>query len=277
MKLERRKNDIVLSDVSRFNVGLSVDCGQAFRWVKKEDGSFHGVIFKKEVDIVQYENEVIFKNTDEETFKTLLKPYFDLDRDYEKICAGFDDKYLKEACKKYSGIRILRQEPWETLCSFIISQNNNIPRIKGIIERLCNAFGEEIGNGDFSFPSAEVISNLCEADLAPLKAGFRTKYVLDAAAKCCSGEVLLEEIEKMPIEKARQELMKIKGVGPKVAECTLLYGFGRMEAFPVDVWVKRILSELYENGLPQCTKGVEGIAQQYLFHWRRNLENSEKV
>ncbi len=277
MKLESKKNDIVLSDVSCFNVGLSVDCGQAFRWIKEEDGSFHGVIFKKAVDIIQYKNEVIFKNTDEETFKTLLEPYFDLDRDYEKICAGFDDKYLKEACKKYSGIRILRQEPWETLCSFIISQNNNIPRIKGIIERLCSAFGEDIGNGDFSFPSAEVISALSEEDLAPLRAGFRNKYILDAAAKCCSGEVSLEKIKNMPIEQARQELMKIKGVGPKVAECTLLYGFGRVEAFPVDVWVKRILSELYENGLPQCTKGVEGIAQQYLFHWRRNLENAENL
>lgn len=277
MKLESRKNDIVLSDVPCFNVGLSVDCGQAFRWVKKEDGSFHGVIFKKAVDIVQYENEVIFKNTDEETFKTLLEPYFDLDRDYEKICAGFDDKYLKEACKKYSGIRILHQEPWETLCSFIISQNNNIPRIKGIIERLCSFFGDEIGDGDFSFPSAEVISALFEEDLAPLRAGFRSKYILDAAVKCCSGEVSLEKIKNMPIEDARQELMKIKGVGPKVAECTLLYGFGRVEAFPVDVWVKRILSELYENGLPQCTKGVEGIAQQYLFHWRRNLENAENL
>lgn len=277
MKLESRKNDIVLSDVPCFNVGLSVDCGQAFRWVKKEDGSFHGVIFKKAVDIVQYENEVIFKNTDEETFKTLLEPYFDLDRDYEKICAGFDDKYLKEACKKYSGIRILHQEPWETLCSFIISQNNNIPRIKGIIERLCSFFGDKIGDGDFSFPSAEVISALFEEDLAPLRAGFRSKYILDAAVKCCSGEVSLEKIKNMPIEDARQELMKIKGVGPKVAECTLLYGFGRVEAFPVDVWVKRILSELYENGLPQCTKGVEGIAQQYLFHWRRNLENAENL
>ena len=277
MKLEERKNDTVLSDIKFFNVGLCVDCGQAFRWVKNEDGSFHGVIFKKSVDIIQNENEVIFKNTDIKTFKTIFESYFDLDRDYEKICAGFDDKYLKEACEKYCGIRILRQEPWETLCSFIISQNNNIPRIKGIIGRLCSSFGENIGNGDFSFPSAEVISKLSESDLAPLRAGFRNKYILDAAAKCCSGEVSLEKIKTMPIEQARQELMKIKGVGPKVAECTLLYGFGRIEAFPVDVWVKRILSELYESGLPECTKGVEGIAQQYLFHWRRNLDNAEKM
>lgn len=273
MKIKSKNNDIILSDISCFNVGLSVDCGQAFRWTKKEDGSFHGVIFKRVVDIIQKENEIIFKNTDEKTFNEVFVPYFDLNRDYEKICSGFDDKYLKEACKEYSGIRILRQEPWETLCSFIISQNNNIPRIKGIIERLCASFGDDLGNGDFSFPSEETVSKLSQEDLAPLRAGFRNQYILDAAAKCFSGEVSLEKIKTMPIEEARQELMKIKGVGPKVAECTLLYGFGRVEAFPIDVWVKRILSELYEDGLPKCTKGVEGIAQQYLFHWRRNLEN----
>jgi len=270
MKLERRKNDIILGDVKCFDVGLSVDCGQAFRWVKKEDGSFHGVIFKKAVDIVQNGNEIIFKNSDEETFKNVFEPYFDLDRDYEKICAGFDDKYLKKACEKYSGIRILHQEPWEALCSFIISQNNNIPRIKGIIERFCSSFGENLGNGDFSFPSAEAVSKLSEADLAPLRAGFRNKYILDAAAKCCFGEVSLEKIKTMPIEQARQELMKIKGVGPKVAECTLLYGFNRVEAFPVDVWVRRIMQTMYPQGLPPCTAGVEGIAQQYLFHYIRN-------
>lgn len=273
MKIKSKNNDIILSDISCFNVGLSVDCGQAFRWAKKEDGSFHGVIFKRGVDIIQKENEIIFKNTDEKTFNEVFVPYFDLNRDYEKICSGFDDKYLKEACKEYRGIRILRQEPWETLCSFIISQNNNIPRIKGIIERLCASFGDDLGNGDFSFPSAQAVSKLSQEDLAPLRAGFRNQYILDAAAKCFSGEVSLEKIKTMPIEEARQELMKIKGVGPKVAECTLLYGFGRVEAFPIDVWVKRILSELYEDGLPKCTKGVEGIAQQYLFHWRRNLEN----
>ncbi|MDO4381056.1 MAG: DNA glycosylase [Clostridia bacterium] len=273
MKIKSKNNDIILSDISCFNVGLSVDCGQAFRWTKKEDGSFHGVIFKRGVDIIQNGNEIVFKNTDEKTFNEVFVPYFDLNRDYEKICSGFDDRYLKEACKEYPGIRILRQEPWETLCSFIISQNNNIPRIKGIIERLCASFGDDLGNGDFSFPSAEVVSKLSETDLAPLRAGFRNKYILDAAAKCFSGEVSLEKIKTMPIEEARQELMKIKGVGPKVAECTLLYGFGKIEAFPIDVWVKRILSELYEDGLPKCTKGVEGIAQQYLFHWRRNLEN----
>ena len=109
-------------------------------------------------------------------------------------------------------------------------------------------------------------------ELAPLRAGFRNKYIVDAVQKLCSGEINLEKIKTMPIEEARLELMKIKGVGAKVAECTLLYGFGRMEAFPVDVWVKKIMAEMYPDGLPECCKNIEGIAQQYLFHWRRNSD-----
>lgn len=272
MKIKTIKNDLILENTECFDVGLSVDCGQAFRWVKKADGSFHGVIFKKAFDVVQDKEKVIFKNTDEETFKKLLLPYFDLERDYAKICASFDDEYLKIACKEYYGIRILHQEPWEALCSFIISQNNNIPRIKGIIERLCRSFGEQIEENDFAFPSAEKIAALSESDLAPLRAGFRNRYILDAARKVSTGEVDFEKVNSSPLEEAKGELLKITGVGEKVAQCTLLYGFGKLDAFPVDVWVKRILAELYENGFPQCTKGVEGVAQQYLFHWRRNLE-----
>ncbi|MBR2877035.1 MAG: DNA-3-methyladenine glycosylase 2 family protein, partial [Clostridia bacterium] len=171
----------------------------------------------------------------------------------------------------YNGIRILKQDEWETICSFIISQNNNIPRIKKIIENLCETFGEKCGEG-YSFPKAETLAKLEVEDLDVLRAGFRSKYILDAAQKIASGKVDLEAIKKMDFENAKSELIKIKGVGEKVAQCSLLYGFARMEAFPVDVWVKRIVSELYPEGLPECINGTQGIAQQYLFHWRRNLE-----
>ena len=269
MKYEKRENDIILSEIKCFNPSLCLFCGQAFRWKENEDGSIHGIVGKNVTDIVTEEDRIIFRNTDEESFKNIWIPYFDLERDYEKICEKFgEDKYINEAVKKYYGIRILRQNSWESLCSFIISQNNNIPRIMGIISRLCENFGEKIGD-DYTFPSYESMKNLTVEDLSPLRAGFRAKYIIDAVQKLNSGEISLEAIEKMPIENARQELMKIKGVGAKVAECTLLYGFGRVEAFPVDVWVKRIMSEMYPNGLPECTKGTEGIAQQYLFHWRR--------
>lgn len=250
-----------------FDLGLSLDCGQAFRW-HYENGKWHGVAFNTPLTIEQTENEIILYNCTEYDFNNIWKNYFDFDLDYGKILSAYEDEHLKTAIREYNGIRILNQEPWEALCSFIISQNNNIPRIKGIIERLCETFGygEE---GKKSFPSAEVISELSVEDLSPLRAGFRAKYIIDAAQKVTNGEVDFKKIEENPIEFGREELQKIKGVGAKVAECTLLYGFHKLEAFPIDVWVKRIMSEMYPNGLPECTKGTEGIAQQYLFHWRR--------
>lgn len=268
-----RENDIFLKDFDCLNLRNTLLCGQAFRWKETEEGIFTGTVKGNTLVVEQKDNEIIFRNTDEGTFLNLLVPYFDLERDYRAITDGFrSDKYLSAALDEFYGIRILHQEPWEALCSFIISQNNNIPRICGIISRLCESFGTAAGSGEYSFPDAEVMSRLTEADLSVLRAGFRNKYLLDAAQKVASGEISLDKIYEMPIEDARNELMKIKGVGPKVAECTLLYGFGRLEAFPVDVWVKRIMAEMYSDGLPKCTESYEGIAQQYLFHWRRNSE-----
>ncbi len=272
MKMGKIEKNTVLNEISCLNVEATLFCGQAFRWRKKEDGSFHGVVKGKIIDIEQKGSTVIFKNTDEETEK-IIEEYFDLKRDYKKICEGLcGDESFKKAYGEYEGIRILRQDSWEALCSFIISQNNNIPRISGIIDRLCTAFGDKLSDEDYSFPSYEKLKGITAEELAPLRAGFRAKYIADAVKKLNDGEISLSEIEKMPIEEARLELCKIKGVGAKVAECTLLYGFGRMEAFPVDVWVKRIMAEMYPEGLPEIFKGNEGIAQQYLFHWRRNLK-----
>lgn len=272
MKVRKCENDIILENIECLNLEYSLFCGQAFRWRKNEDGSFHGVVKGKAADIAEDENRIIFRNTSMEDFENIWKDYFDLETDYVGVCRRFDgDEKLRKARDMYYGIRILHQEPWEALCSFIISQNNNIPRISLIIKRLCETFGEKIGENDYSFPSYEKLKGLTPEDLSPLKAGFRAKYICDAVDKLCSGEISLSSVYEMPIEQARQELMKIKGVGAKVAECTLLYGFGRKEAFPIDVWVKRFMEELYPEDLPECTKGVEGIAQQYLFHWRRNL------
>lgn len=260
------KNTFEITCPPVFDLGLSLDCGQAFRWAEK-DGKWHGVAYGKALTVEQKENKLIL-DCSAEDFESIWKNYFDFDCDYEKIVSSYDDNYLKTAVSEYSGIRILRQEPWEALCSFIISQNNNIPRIKGIVERLCESFGEG-ETGKRSFPSAEKLAKLTVEDLAPLRAGFRAKYIIDAAQKVASGEVDFEKINEEPIEFGREELQKIKGVGAKVAECTLLYGFHKIEAFPIDVWVRRIMAEMYPDGLPECTKGTEGIAQQYLFHWRR--------
>lgn len=271
MRYEVTEKDITVYDVPCLDIELCLFCGQAFRWKKNSDGSFHGTVDGKVTDIEQADGKIIFRNTSKEDFELLWKDYFDLDCDYESYCKILsNDENIKKACEEYYGIRILHQKPWEALCSFIISQNNNIPRITGIIDRLCENFGEKIGENDYSFPSYESLEYLTAEDLAPLRAGFRHKYIVDAVEKLCNGEIDLEKIREMPIEEARTELMKIKGVGAKVAECTLLYGFGRKEAFPVDVWVKKIMAEMYPDGLPECCKNIEGIAQQYLFHWRRN-------
>lgn len=276
MKIKEQENDIILENIECFNVELSLFCGQAFRWMKNEDGSFTGTVKGRVLNISQNENQIILKNTTKDDFENIWSDYFDLGRDYAGICRKFEnDKYLKNAKEEYYGIRVLNQEPWEALCSFIISQNNNIPRISGIIKRLCENFGDRIDDENYSFPTYKRLKDVTVEELGVLRAGFRAKYIADSVSKLNSEEISLESIKKMPIEQARQELMKIKGVGAKVAECTLLYGFGRKEAFPVDVWVKRIMSELYPDGLPECTKDVEGIAQQYLFHWRRNLKEDQ--
>ena len=256
-----------------FDISLTLFCGQAFRWKETDDG-WHGVAFGKPLTVRKTDDGLLFLCTKED-FEIIWQKYFDLDTDYGKLCETFSaDKHLKSAVTEYPGIHILRQDTWEALCSFIISQNNNIPRICGIIDRLCTLFGDDLENGDFTFPSAEKLATLSVDDLAPLRAGFRSKYIIDAAVKCSDGTVNLKKLGTAPLEEARAELMKIKGVGPKVAECTLLYGAGRMQAFPVDVWVKRILHELYSEGLPDCIKDNEGIAQQYLFHWRRNQKST---
>ena len=271
LKIFTENNNIIIESPECFDIALSLDCGQAFRWREIGDNMWCGVVKNKYLKIEQTkENNIIFYDTTEEDFNLIWKEYFDLDRNYDLILNNYDDENLIIACEKYRGIRILKQDEWEAICSFIISANNNIPRIKGIIERLCENFGEKIGDR-YSFPSPETLSAKSLEELDVLRAGFRNKYILDAARKISTREVDIEKIKLMDFNEAKQELLKIKGVGEKVAQCSLLYGFGRIEAFPVDVWVKRIVTELYPDGLPECIKGTEGIAQQYLFHWRRNL------
>ena len=273
MKIEYKNNDIYIYGLEEFDLPHTLDCGQAFRWSQDQNNIWSGVAFNKFLKLEKLENgTVVFYNTSVEDYEDIWKDYFDLDRDYGEIIRKLSrNEILKKACEYSHGIRILNQEPFETLCSFIISQNNNIKRIKGIIERLCENFGEK-QDGFYTFPTAEKLASLTLEDLSVLRSGFRAKYLLDAAQKVANGEVNIDKLTVCDIDEAREELIKIKGVGAKVAECTLLYGCGRVDAFPVDVWVRRIMSELYPEGLPECTKDVEGIAQQYLFHWRRNVE-----
>lgn len=261
--------NIRLKNADSFDLSQTLDCGQAFRF-SENGGVWRGVALGRLLEMRRDGDDIIFFNITKDEFQSKFYRYFTLDIDYPQIKRGFsEDKYLSLAIEYAGGIRLLRQDKWECLCSFIISQNNNIPRIKGIIERLCEAFGEQVPGG-FAFPSAARVAALSAEQLAPLRAGFRTKYILDAAQKCASGEIDFEKLEHADYDDARSELMKIKGVGPKVADCVLLFSCGRFEAFPRDVWIKRAVERLYPDGLPDCFGQFAGIAQQYLFHYIRN-------
>lgn len=270
MNIEFSGDDIILNDIKCLDLDLTLDCGQAFRWIRQCDGSWSGVVKGVFLNIAKENDTVILKNTTEKNFENIWLDYFDFDKDYVKICDTLkQDELLSPTVDEYYGIRILNQDGWETLCSFVISQRNNIKRIKGIIDRLCKTYGEEVCGGFYSFPSAQRLSQLNVEDFEALGTGYRAKYLEKLSKDVASGTIDLKKIKALSLEDARNELLNIFGIGTKVANCALLFGFGFYDAFPVDVWMKRVM-EYYPNGLPECFNGIGGIAQQYLFHWARN-------
>ncbi len=270
VKYKETKLGIEIYD-SNISLKETFDCGQCFRFNEIEPNTFVGVSLDKSLKISENGNKITLFDISSKEFNSYWKNYFDLDLDYDNIKKDLSTIHpnLKLACEFAPGIIILRQDPWEALCSFIISQNNNIKRIKGIIETFCKNFGSKIDENFYSFPKAEDIAKLSVDDLSVLKCGFRDKYILDAARKVALSEINLSEISSMPLNEARAELMKIFGVGPKVAECTLLYGMHRTEAFPVDVWMKRALTYLFDDMEISKFGKYAGIAQQYIFHYSR--------
>ena len=262
---------VTLSDF--FDLPQTLDCGQAFRWEPLSENRWHGIAFGKYLELEKLsDNLLVLYNTSENDFYKIWLSYFDFDRDYGKIILEISqNEVLKEAAAYGKGIRVLNQEPWETLCSFIISQNNNIKRIKGIISRLCENFGDKT-QGGFTFPSAEKLAALTEEDLAVLRSGFRAKYILDAARKVSSGEIDIYALKDLPTDDARSELMKIKGVGPKVADCALLFSGRHISAFPKDVWIKRAMTVLFDGKLPEVAIPYAGIVQQYIFFYARETK-----
>ena len=253
-----------------FDIRQTLLCGQCFRWRENENGVFEGVAMERKISLEQHGDEITVSGAPKKDIP-LWERYFDLDTDYGTYVKLFSvDSTLRKACESSGGIHILRQEPFETLISFIISQNNNIPRISGIIERLCEGFGEKIGEDAYAFPTADRLAGVTPDDLAPLRAGFRARYICDAVSRVASGEICFEEIDSLPLDAAREKLKRIVGVGDKVADCVALFAFHKLDAFPKDVWVKRLTAQLYPDGLPQCVKGFEGVAQQYLFDYVRN-------
>ncbi len=246
----------------------TLDCGQAFRWEAIPSDYFRTYKgYFKNVPLTISETEhnsgkFILHGVLENDFLNTWYDYFDLGTDYGELKRRFsEDETLSKACNYARGVRLLKQDREECLISFILSQNNNIPRIKGIIGRLCDMYG--------GFPDFEKMKGVTADELAPLRAGFRAKYIEDCVRRVTDGELSLDSISQMPTNEAAKALMTVKGIGPKVAMCVLLFGFYKTDAYPVDVWIKRVNERFYPNGLPDCVKGVEGIAQQYLFHYIR--------
>ena len=257
------------------------DCGQAFRFEKVESArhghEFAGVAYGRHVSFAQKGDELYIYGADEEDFEKIWRRYLGLDTDYEKINADIlsrsDNPALKNALEFGRGIRILRQEPWEAVCSFIISQNNNIPRIKKIIRAMSEKYGTHLGGDNYAFPTAKALHEAGEAELFALKTGFRAKYLADASARFVDGRLDLEKINEIPsTAECVKKLCEVKGIGPKVASCALLFGFGRLDAFPVDVWIRRVMEKYFDPDFDIAQLGpYAGVAQQYLFYYERYL------
>ena len=263
-----------------FDLEQTFSCGQCFRWNKTAENTFTGVAYGKVLKISMSDGIFILYGVSPEDYYNIWEGYFDLPRNYGEIKKALaTSSVMEKAICAGGGIRILRQDVWETILSFIISASNNIPRIKKIIASLCENFGESLPGGLYSFPSPDRLCGVTAEDLAPIRAGFRAKYIADAANKINSGEVDIGTLFKMDTATARKELIKINGIGNKVADCILLFALGRMEVFPVDVWINNTMCRLYPEKCTSLTSvrsaGPEifgeycGIAQQYLFYYAR--------
>ncbi len=282
MKISEKNNSLILENVQDFDLVQTFDCGQCFRWDRTENG-YIGIACGKPLEIIQSGNTVTLLNTSMQDWNSIWRDYFDMDRDYSLVkSAVSSDSVMKEAVSFGSGIRILNQEPFECLISFIISASNNIPRIRKIISALCENFGEKteyMGKIYYAFPTAEKLSSLSLEELGVIKAGFRDKYILNAAKAVKNGMIDLDALKKASAEYAKSELLKLNGVGNKVADCVLLFSLCKYDSFPVDVWIKRIMEYCYfeteqtKEAISALAKekfgDFGGFAQQYLFYWAR--------
>ena len=286
-----KEQKIQIKNLDSFELKDIFECGQCFRWNKENDGSSYTGIFRKNVINVKKEQGIVtFEGICESDIKQTVEEYFDLKRDYKKIKNTLSniDKNMAESVKYGQGIRILNQELWETIISFIISANNNIPRIKGIIERLSKAYGSEIiwnGKKYYTFPTPEQLKNVTIDDFRKLGLGFRDKRIYETTQMVLNNKIDFKKLHnnKNTFE-VREQLLSLSGVGPKVADCILLFStLKRFEVFPIDVWVRRVMNDLYIKN-PDETKvskkeikqlaqekfgDLAGLAQQYLFYWRR--------
>lgn len=280
---------VVKEGIHDFCLDHIFDCGQAFRWQRQQDGSYTGIAGSNIANIQYEEGRLILRNTSEEEFQNFWRSYLDLDRDYGKIKAALSEKdpIIKSAIRSGEGIRLLQQDKWETLLSFIISQNNHIPRIKGCIESLCSNFGEYAGAYEgrdyYTFPAPETLAALSTEDLAVCRLGYRANYLIKTAKQ--AAEDGLDRLEaagtrEMTSQQAFDYVSSFCGVGPKVANCILLFSMGKYDRFPVDVWMKKVMEQFYGITDPKEMQlfaeknfgQYSGFAQQYLFYHIRTMK-----
>ncbi len=284
-----KEQKLILKDMDCFELDHIFDCGQCFRWNKQEDGSYIGVISSGVLRVSKNKNTVSFEGMLDGDINSIVYDYFDLETDYASLKRelGVIDDNMKKSIKFGFGIRILNQDLWETIISFIISANNNIPRIKGIIDRISKKVGKRIewdGKEYYLFPTIEEMATLSVSDLRELGTGFRDKRIYKTTQMILEKQVDLNELESLnDTNEIREELLKLDGVGEKVADCIMLFALKRFDSFPIDVWVRRVMNTLYihnEDETKVNKKDIKlaadnlfgdkaGIAQQYLFYWAR--------
>lgn len=272
MQITMQDNQLFVTGSSRFSARQTFTCGQCFRWTEQPDGSYLGIVRGLPARVSDQDGALVL-SSDEQQFAQLWRGYFDCDTDYAAICDSFAvDAFTAAAADFGRGIRILRQEPWEALCTFILSQCNNIPRITGIVDRLCTLLGEPISFEQqtlYAFPSPEQLARCTPEDLAPLRAGYRTPYLIAAAQAVFSGTVDFSALSRMDTDAARREIMQLRGVGRKVADCFLLFGLHKLDAFPVDTWMKKAAA-YYSGDMKQFINSpYAGVYQQYFFFYTR--------
>lgn len=272
---------IILKDIKDFDPQHIFECGQAFRWNKEEDNSYTTIAYGKVLNVRKDNEDIILTGTNLDDFKNIWYNYFDLGRDYGLIKAELSkDPILKEAISFGQGIRILNQDPFEIIISFIISANNQIPRIKKSIELIAKQYGEKIRDDYYSFPTAQALAQADPLDIREIcRVGFRDVRIVQSSGLIASGQINFEDIFSGTRDQGKEILMTLPGVGPKVSDCILLFAFDKDEAFPVDVWVKRVMEHFYlkedtnvkligSHGARVFGK-LAGFAQQYLFYYAR--------
>lgn len=276
---QTREGTILKGAAKDFSLALTLDCGQAFRWrrVSEEPEIWQGTAARHTVRLEKRGEDLLLHAIFQMEELTFWVHYLDLEQDYQAIWRILsEDQTMRLAYEQFGGMHILQQDLWETLLTFIISANNNIPRIRGIVERLCEQWGELLPDGSHAFPTPQTLARLKEEELMPLRAGYRVPYLLGTARMAAEGEINLDELAVLPTDEARRMLMRFPGVGPKVADCVLLFGCHRLECLPMDVWMKRVMREFYPQGFPKYALPWAGVAQQTLFHYARTAALFDK-